>query len=230
MIGMALTGCGALDAPGDAPPRSGAPVATQAPATPTATPRITPPAPTPTDVPQPTAYAAVLADFDAPGTLITDTAAPIAMTPELIEALWNIRAAVNPFAGTITELPEPRTDANGRRIIDSVLPIIWQARLVLVLNADGTVRAAAVTTPSGGLDMGEMSPYSVVDLIYVNLAVALTSDVSTNVLDDLGLGASADTGALRVDVDRTTTSGPLRFHFVTTPEQGDWFIATAAQP
>jgi hypothetical protein len=218
--------CAACGSAASSPVLPSAAVATSTPLPSRADPsgKPTAPAPSPT---APIGYGAVLTDLRAPGTLTTTTGA--AITPDLMKPLWNIAASVNPFAGTIKKLPKV-THLEGSEVLDIKLPTVWDARLVLALNDDGTVRAAAVTTPSGGLDMGVQSPYIIVDVIYDNLVVALTGDREGAVHDDLGLGAALDDGSVRVDVDRAATSPPYRFRFVTTPDKGDWFIATAEHP
>ena len=172
-----------------------------------------------------TGYAAVVAELDTPGTLMTDTVSPTWLDPDFFAQLWNLRSValgVDGFGWTFGKLPKAKPDAAGNPVITVSLSEVLVADAVLVLNPDGSLRSVAVTTPTGGY--GGTATYLSTNVLYQLLVETLRPNGNLDVLSTLGL---ADTESSRAGLDTTVEAGGLRFRFIGTADHGDWLIATA---
>lgn len=179
----------------------------------------------------PTGFAAVETAFDTPGTLMTGGGAGggagRSYTPSFFAELWDLRRlALNDtiISAEIGTSPKPYADAFGHRIVRVHAnggPLF--SYLDMVLNpADGSLRAIALETPSGG-GGGELRYWEEADL-FTLLEEVLLPGQNANVAS--GLGVADDLTTSRVGLDRSYDTGGLTFHFIGTANKGEWLIVT----
>jgi len=144
---------------------------------------------------------------------------------------WDLMNIANQYTtGTMPAFPAPKIVDGRLRTSVRLVDFFQPATVICVINSkprsifrnSWAISVLAIQTPAGG-DGQVSDPYLFVGGIYLNMFKFVAPEV-VNGLESIGLG---DPQAPRTGLDLTFSTASLVFHFVGTPDHGDWLVVTA---